>query len=103
MVMVYSNYHQALEGDLDPVLRRTQGDEAVRGFLIDHQPTFTRETRQIAEDVVRGKFPIAYNATVANLNRFRQEGLTKHLRALRFPETTYLGAAAALFIVNKGG
>ena len=83
------------------VLRKALGDDAVRKLLIDQQPVFTRDTRSLAEDVIRGKHPISFNATIANLAAFRREGLTRNVKSMTLPETAYLGAAAALFIFDR--
>lgn len=83
------------------VLRKALGEDAVKKLLIEQQPVYTRDSRALAEDVIRGKYPISFNATIANLAAFRREGLAKNIKLVTFPETAYLGAAAASFIFNR--
>ena len=66
--------------------RFPNGDELVKRFLVDQQPAFTRETRQLAEAVVRGRNPIVYGLTPTQLKEFVEQGVAGHVKLLDIPE-----------------
>ena len=79
-------------------IRRNLGEDVVKQLLVDQQPTFTRDVRQPAEWVVRGRFPIVLGSRPADLKEFRDQGLAKNVKFLSLPDAAYVpGSCALLF------
>src|SRR5207248_1490696 len=66
--------------------RFPNGDELAKRFLVDQQPQFTRDTRALAEAIVRGRNPIVYGLTPTQLTDFAEAGLTTHVKYLDLPD-----------------
>lgn len=50
------------------------GEEFVRKLYIDQQPIFSRTTRQLADWLIRGTYPIALNINSRDRERLKEEG-----------------------------
>jgi iron(III) transport system substrate-binding protein len=67
-------------------IRRTLGDDVVKMLIVDQRPTIMRDTLQITEAMVRGRFPVAIGVTPQNLNQFKAQGLGNSLKRVDLPE-----------------
>ena len=66
--------------------RLNLGDDIIKRLFVDQEPVLSRDTRQVAEFMVRGRFPIALGVNPLLLKQFQRQGLGKNLKLLRFPE-----------------
>lgn len=73
------------------VLRQVKGDEFVKKLVVDQQPEFIRDRRQLVEALVRGRQPVGYGLHPRVLEEFREQGVAGHVKNLGFPETDYSG------------
>jgi iron(III) transport system substrate-binding protein len=81
--------------------RLQYGDAIVEKLIVDQQAVFIRDTRQIAEALVRGRNPIAATAvTNAVLQEFKDAGLAKNIRLLDVPGFTYVFMSGG-FMLSK--
>src|SRR5438876_324113 len=51
-------------------VRLARGEEALRRLIVDQQPFFTRDQRQVVEGLVRGNYAVSNNANQADLQEF---------------------------------
>ena len=82
-------------------IRLRLGDEAVKRLLIDQEPTFTRDNRQIAEALVRGRYAIGNALTAPNLQEFLDAGLGKNVKLIDLADASHLSNAFAVWLVNR--
>ena len=62
----------------------------------------SRDTRQIAEFMVRGRFPVALGVNPLILRQFQRQGLGKNLKLVHFAEMdTQNSTSSTLWLVNK--
>jgi len=73
------------------VLRQVKGDDFVKKLLVDQQPEFLRDRRQLVEAIVRGRQPIGYGLHPRVLQEFREQGVAGHVKNMDFIETDYTG------------
>ncbi len=81
-------------------VRKNHGNEVVKQLLVDQEPVFSRDPRQIAEAVIRGKNPVGIGMRVVVLKEFKDQGLTKSLKLMDMPDMDFV-PATSLFLVNK--
>src|SRR5205814_216323 len=70
-------------------------------LIVDQEPAFSREVRQIVEAMVRGRYAFTNSATKAVLREFLDAGLGKNVQLVDLPHMSYLTNANALWIVNR--
>ena len=76
-------------------IRRKLGEGPLKQLLVDQEPTYTRDLRQLADGLIRGKYPIAGGLTPPDLQEFRDQGLATNIRYLDIPEADYLVSTTA--------
>jgi len=62
------------------------GEDAVRKLFFEQEPVFSRDFRQITEQVVRGRYAFATGITNASLEEFRAAGLADRVTVLDIPD-----------------
>jgi iron(III) transport system substrate-binding protein len=62
-------------------LRKELGDEFIRRLVVDQQPVLTDNLRQMAEWVVRGRYPIGVGIGELAFAPFRAEGLGQDVKS----------------------
>lgn len=62
------------------------GEEALRRLLRDQAAVITEDYRQIAEWVVRGRYPIGIGVNTPHLQIFQKEGVGKNVKPFREPK-----------------
>src|SRR5262252_6746147 len=62
------------------------GDDIIKRLFVDQEPALSRDTRQVAEFMVRGRYPMALGVNPQLLGQFQKQGLGKNLKLVRFPE-----------------
>ena len=55
----------------------------------------SRDTRQIAEFMVRGRYPIALGVNPVLLSQFQKQGLGKNLKIFHFPEMDSVNSSSS--------
>jgi iron(III) transport system substrate-binding protein len=81
--------------------RLNLGDDIIKRLFVDQEPVLSRDTRQVAEFMVRGRFPIALGVNPLLLKQFQRQGLGKNLQLLRFPEIDTVNYGTTLWLVNR--
>ncbi len=81
-------------------IRLTAGEDAVKQLLIDQQPTFMSDLRQITEAMVRGRFAIATGVMPTVLQDFLDQGLGRNVKFHDIPGVTYR-RTGVLWLVNR--
>jgi iron(III) transport system substrate-binding protein len=82
--------------------RLNLGDDIIRKLFVDQEPALSRDTRQIAEFMVRGRYPIALGVNPLLLSQFQKQGLGKNLKTLHFPEMdTVNSSSSVVWLVNR--
>ena len=66
--------------------RLNLGDDIIKKLFVDQEPVLSRDTRQMAEFMVRGRYPIALGVNPLLLGQFQKQGLGKNLKLCHFPE-----------------
>ena len=82
--------------------RLNLGDDIIKKLFVDQEPALSRDTRQIAEFMVRGRYPIALGVNPLLLSQFQKQGLGKNLKTLHFPEMdTYNSSSSVVWLLNR--
>ena len=82
--------------------RLNLGDDIIKKLFVDQEPVLSRDTRQIAEFMVRGRYPIALGVNPLLLSQFQKQGLGKNLKTFHFPEMDSVNSSSStLWLVNK--
>jgi len=82
--------------------RLNLGDDIIKKLFVDQEPALSRDTRQIAEFMVRGRYPIALGVNPLLLSQFQRQGLGKNLKTFHFPEMdTFNSSSSTLWLVNR--
>jgi len=82
--------------------RLNLGDDIIKKLFVDQGPALSRDTRQIAEFMVRGRYPIALGVNPLLLSQFQRQGLGKNLKTFHFPEMdTFNSSSSTLWLVNR--
>jgi iron(III) transport system substrate-binding protein len=81
--------------------RLNLGDDVIKRLFVDQEPVLSRDSRQVAEFMVRGRYPIALGVNPLLLSQFQKQGLGKNLKLLHFPEMDTVNFASTLWLVNR--
>ena len=82
--------------------RLNLGDDVIKKLFVDQEPALSRDSRQIAEFMVRGRYPIALGVNPLLLGQFQKQGLGKNLKTLHFPEMdTVNSSSSVVWLVNR--
>ena len=81
--------------------RLTLGDDIIKKLFVDQEPVLSRDTRQMAEFMVRGRYPIGLGINPLLLGQFQRQGLGKNLKLLHFPEMDTINFSSTLWLVNR--
>lgn len=82
--------------------RLNLGDDIIKKLFVEQEPSLSRDSRQIAEFMVRGRYPIALGVNPLLLSQFQKQGLGKNLKTLHFPEMdTVNSSSSVVWLVNR--
>ena len=82
--------------------RLNMGDDIIKKLFVDQEPVLSRDSRQVAEFMVRGRYPIALGVNPQLLTTFQRQGLAKNLKLLHFPEMASMSSSSStLWLVNR--
>lgn len=82
-------------------VRLLKGEETVKRIIVDQEPTFNKDYRQINEAMVRGRYAISNAVQKAVLQQFLEQGLGKNVKFLDVADLSYITLFDALWAVNK--
>ena len=77
------------------------GEEVLRRLLIDQQPVFSRDVRQVVEGLVRGKFAIANNITKSVFQAVLVAGVWKNAKLVPIKDAMHVANAGAVWAANR--
>jgi len=82
--------------------RLNLGDDIIKKLFVDQEPALSRDTRQIVEFMVRGRYPIALGVNPLLLSQFQRQGLGKNLKIFHFPEMdTMNSSSSTVWLINR--
>jgi len=82
--------------------RLNMGDDVIKRLFVDQEPVLSRDNRQVAEFMVRGRYPIAIGVNPQLLATFQRQGLGKNLKLIHFPEmSTMSSSSSTIWLVNR--
>ena len=82
--------------------RLNLGDDIIKKLFVDQEPVLSRDNRQVAEFMVRGRYPIAMGVNPQLLATFQRQGLGKNLKLLHLPEmATQSSSSSTIWLVNR--
>src|SRR5262247_1510520 len=82
--------------------RLSMGDEIIKKLFVDQEPVLSRDNRQVAEFMVRGRYPIAVGVNPQILATYQKQGLAKNLKLLHFNEmSTQSSSSSTIWLVNR--
>jgi len=82
--------------------RLNLGDDIIKKLFVDQEPALSRDTRQIAEFMVRGRYPLALGVNPLLLSQFQRQGVGKNLKILHFPEMdTMNSSSSTVWLINR--
>jgi iron(III) transport system substrate-binding protein len=82
--------------------RLSLGDDIIKKLFVDQEPVLSRDNRQVAEFMVRGRYPIAIGVNPQILATYQRQGLAKNLKLIHFPEmSTMSSSSSTIWLVNR--
>jgi iron(III) transport system substrate-binding protein len=79
------------------------GEEALTRLFRDQAIVLTEDYRQLAEWVVRGRYPIGIGINLPNLQTFQNEGLGKNVKPFKDPKfASTIPGFGTVSLVNRG-
>jgi len=81
--------------------RLNLGDDIIKKLFVDQEPVLSRDSRQVAEFMVRGRYPIALGVNPLLLSQFQKQGLGKNLKLFHVPEMDTVNHASTVWLVNR--
>jgi iron(III) transport system substrate-binding protein len=82
--------------------RLTMGDDIIKKLFVDQEPVLSRDNRQVAEFMVRGRYPICIGMNQQILKNFLLQGLGKNLKLMFFSEMDLMSSSSStLWLVNR--
>ncbi len=83
------------------LMRMAYGDDAVKRILVDQQPAFSRDQRQMNEGLIRGQYAIAVGTIVTTFQEFQAQGLGKNVKNLFSDDIAFL-YGDTVWAINRG-
>ena len=82
--------------------RLNMGDDIIKKLFVDQEPVLSRDNRQVAEFMVRGRYPVALGVNPQILATFQRQGLAKNLKLIHFPEMSSMSSSSStVWLVNR--
>lgn len=82
-------------------MRKVLGADFARKLLVDQAPVVTQDLRQLAEWVVRGRYPIGIGVSTTDIGRFQKEGVGLNVRALKLPSEAITPGWGGVMLMNR--
>ncbi|MEK7217180.1 MAG: extracellular solute-binding protein, partial [Chloroflexota bacterium] len=78
---------------LATILRLRMGDDILKQLYVDQKPVISRDTKQLADWVVRSQYPIHIGSMgPGTLDEYRAQGLGKNVKEIELPEASHVSA-----------
>ena len=82
--------------------RLSMGDDIIKKLFVDQEPVLSRDNRQVAEFMVRGRYPIAIGVNPQILATYQKQGLAKNLKLVHFTEMSTMSSGSnTIWLVNR--
>lgn len=81
-------------------IKANLGEDVVKRLFTEQEPTYSRDFRQITEQLIRGRFAVATGVTGASLEEFRAAGLADKVHVLDLPDA-FLPVITPIWKMNK--
>ena len=82
--------------------RLSMGDDIIKRLFVEQEPVLSRDNRQVAEFMVRGRYPIAIGVNPQILATYQKQGLAKNLKLVHFAEmSTMSSSSSTIWLVNR--
>ena len=81
-------------------IREAHGDEMVKRYFAEQDLTFIRDTRLLAEAMVREKYPIGFGLSLPPMKEYFDQGLGGHIKWLDIPVADFV-PGTGLFLATK--
>ena len=81
-------------------IRAEHGDELVKRYFAEQELNYVRDPRQVAESMVRGKYPVAFGLRPTAMQEFFAEGLGKDIKWLDIPVMDFV-PGTGIFLASK--
>ena len=81
-------------------IRAEHGDEVVKRYFAEQELNYVRDPRQVAEAMVRGKYPVAFGLRPTAMQEFFAEGLGKDIKWLDIPVMGFV-PGTGIFLASK--
>jgi ABC-type Fe3+ transport system substrate-binding protein len=78
------------------------GEDGVERLLTQQDIVFSDDRRQIAEWVVRGRYPIGVGVTLPDVVRFQREGIGLNVKSAKLPQDTAGPGTGGLRVLTRG-
>jgi iron(III) transport system substrate-binding protein len=78
------------------ILLQVRGEEFVRRLLLNQAVILSEDNRQVAEWLIRGRYPIASGLSSRALDQFQMQGLGLNVKQLRQPEVMHVSLSGAV-------
>jgi len=98
---IYQDVRSGLTFAVMTAVRVGQGEEMLRRLIVDQEPAFSRDVRQIVESMVRGRYAFSNSVTKPVLQQFLDEGQGRNIRLIDISDMSYITNANALWVVNR--
>ena len=82
-------------------LRKLLGDGALKRLIIDQETVITKDNRQLAEWLIRGRYPIVFGAARTEIATFQREGLGAKVKQLHLPIEPVTPGWGGVMLVNR--
>ncbi len=76
------------------------GDDIIKRLFVDQEPVLSRDSGQMTEFMVRGRFPIALGLNRVVLRDFQKQGIGKNLKRVLLPELDYM-SSGTVWLLNR--
>ncbi len=76
-------------------------DSIVRQVYVDQAPAISRDTRQIAESMVRGRYAIATGFFESDLAEFKSQGLAGNLKTIPLNECLAGNMGTGIYLIDR--
>ncbi len=82
------------------IARGKYGSEIIKQFYVDQEAVISRDPRQVAEFLARGRYAIAFGATPELYEDLQKEGLGKGLKRVFLEDITSVGGET-VWVMNR--
>ncbi len=82
-------------------VRLNMGEQLIKRLIVDQEPTLSKDTRQITEALVRGRFAMGFGVSEVILDEFHAQGVGRNVKKVFLPEASGPNIGQPLWLVNN--